>query len=513
MSFLYPFVLLLILPLFGLSGYFFVKKPKLLKSKEALFLITALLFIIIALARPYKNLEITEINNYGTDVVIAVDVSRSMSADDIEPTRFEAAKKIVKEIVSSKENNRYAIVAFTSNALPLSPLTGDKEIVFNLLDSVKLENIITKSTDILKILKKSAQILKTKEKIVIILSDGGDKRDFDEETQFAKENNIKILFIPVGTKYGSKLYDEFGEVLKDDTKKMVISTLNPYIKRAVLLAEGIYYEDFDSQKIADDIKNISNELLRTTLEAKSNKEYFWIFLFFAFVCFVLATSEIKIGSRVFIVILFLGLQREADANIFEAWCEYNAKKSYQAADFKSAAEYYEKLAEMNDDYKVAYNLANCYYKLGRFEEAAILYEAIKSNDRDFKSDAYYNLANAQAKKEEFEKADQNYLKSLVLRYEADADKNRKIIKNAKKGYKPDSMQKKGEGEKDKASKPKNKNQKEQKEQSENEGSSSKINLTKEEKEMIKKAQKVKPMTYKQYEQINQKAQSNEKNPW
>ncbi|MDQ1340287.1 MAG: Ca-activated chloride channel [Campylobacterota bacterium] len=513
MSFLYPFVFLSLLPLFVLSGYFFVKKPKFLKSKEALLLISALLFIIIALARPYKNLEITEIDSYGTDVVVAIDVSRSMSADDVEPTRFEAAKEMVKKIVSSKENNRYAIVAFTSNALPLSPLTSDKEMLYTLLDSVKLENIITKSTDILKLLKKSAQILKTKEKIVVILSDGGDKKDLSEEIQFAKKNSIKIIFIPIGTRYGSKLYDEFGEVLKDDAKKMVISALNPHIKKAVLLADGIYYESFDEQKVIDDIKNISNELLKTTLETRSNKEYFWIFLFLAFVCFVLATSEIKINNRVFIIILFLGFQREADANIFEAWYEYNAKQSYQAGDFINAAKYYEKLADSNDDYKVAYNLANSYYKLGRFEEASILYEVIKSNDRDFKSDVYYNLANAQAKKEEFEKADQNYLKSLVLRYEADADKNKKIVKNAKKGYKPDSMQKKGEGEKDKASKPKNKNQKEQKTQSESEGGSNKINLTEEEKEMIKKAQKIKPLSYKQYEQINQKAQSNEKNPW
>ncbi len=516
MSLLYPQAFLLLLPMV-LFVLWRVSRRKMHLGRDVLLVGGGILCVIAALSHPYTLSDAMEEKAYGVDAVVAVDVSHSMSGTDVAPTRFEAAKGMVRELVMRAGANRYAIMAFTSNALPLSPLTSDREILASLLDGITMENILTKSTDIMAVLKKSAKILKSERKPVIIFSDGGDRRDFSEAIRFAKANGIRVYFVPVASEAGTKLYDIYGEVLRDAKRHMVISAKNPYLRYLTDATGGIYMDDYDAGALLDAVNDYGEAVSGQEQKTLRQVPFFGPLLLAGFILFLLTT--VRLGRRSAAVILFLGLwgqQVPLHAGAVAFWHEYQARHAYESGDFKSAAEHYEKLAEENEAYDVAYNLANSYYQLGRFDEAIILYEAIKSSDKAFKSAVYYNLANAYARKEEFKKADALYLKSLVLKYEADADRNRKIVARAKKGYNPDSLKKKGEGEKDKATQPKKGKKKPPQKKGEaqqTQAASKKVDLSKEEREKLKQAKKQKPLSYKQYQLINERAGSREKNPW
>lgn len=518
MSFLYPEAFGLLLPLLFFILWR-VSRKKLLLGRDSFLIGAGILCVVTALSHPYADAERSDDTAYGVDAVIAVDVSHSMSGKDITPSRFEAAKMMVRELVMLPGANRYSVLAFTSNALPLSPLTSDREILASLLDGLNPENILTKSTDIMAVLKKSAVILKSERKPVVIFSDGGERRDFSEAIRFAKSHGIRVFFVPVATEAGTKLYDRYGEVLRDVRKHMVISAKNPYLRYLTEATGGLYMEAFDARELSDAVTQYGEAASREQLQTLRRVPLFGPFLLAGFLLFMLTT--VRLGRKTVVPALLLcssAGQTPLHAGALAFWHEYEARSSYEAGDFKAAAAHYEKLALESDNYAVAYNLANSYYQLGRFDEAIILYEAIKSSDPAFKSAVYYNLANAYAKKEEFKKADGYYLKSLLLLYNADADRNRKVVARAKKGYNPDAMKKKGVGKQDKASRPKpktkkTKRNKRQKSDQAASRASKKIDLSKEEQAKIKQARKEKPLSYKQYQLINERAGSREKNPW
>jgi len=378
-----------------------------------------------------------------------------------------------------------------------------------------MENILTKSTEIMAVLKKSADLIKTEKKPVVIFSDGGDKHDFSNEVRFAKSHGITVFFVPVASQAGTKLYDRYGAVVEDEAKRMVISARNPYIHILAEATGGLYMEDFDAAALLEAIREVGGAVETGSRTTRNITPFFVPLLLLAFLAFLAATVRLKrVVPAVALLLLFPASQTPLHAGVLGFWYEYQARSSYEAGEYKAAAAYYEKLANENDAYEVAYNLANSYYQLGRFDEAVILYEAIKSRDGVFKSDIYYNLGNAYARKEEFKKADAAYQKSLVLRYGKDADRNRQVASRAKKGYNPDSLKKKGSGERDKATAPKpKKGPKKESGGKENAQASSKVELSKEEASKLERAQHKKSLTYKQYQLINERAGSSETHPW
>lgn len=516
MNLLYPQILALLLPL-GLYLFWRLRRGKLHPTRDLWLAAAGTACVITALSHPYTLSESVDEKSYGVDAVIAVDVSHSMSGRDIAPTRFDAAKTMVRELVMQPGSNRYAVMAFTSNALPLSPLTSDREILATLLDGLETDNILTKSTNIMAVLEKSAVILKSEHKPVVIFGDGGDRRDFTEAIRFAKEHGIRVYFVPVASEAGTKLYDSYGEVLRDAKRHMVISARNPYLRYLTEATGGIYMDAYDAGALEAAVSGYGEAVSAQELRTMRQVPLFGPLLLLAFVLFLLTT--VRLGRRVMPGLLLLGVlgqQVPLHAGAVAFWHEYAARHAYKSGDFESAAAHYEKLAQENEAYDVAFNLANSYYQLGRFDEAVILYEAIKTDDPRFKSAVYYNLANTYARKEAFKKADALYLKSLVLRYEDDADRNRGIVARAKKGYNPDSLKKKGVGEKERATQPKKGKKKPPKKEGAAQQSSTaskKIDLSKEEREKLKRAKKKKPLSYKQYQLINERAGSREQNPW
>ncbi len=165
----------------------------------------ALTLLIIALARP-RNVEVSKKvkSNKGIDIVMAIDVSSSMLARDLKPNRLEALKKVAKNFVSRRPNDRIGIVLYAGESFTQTPITSDKTIVKRTISDIKFGRI-EDGTAIGMGLGSAVNRLKeskAKSKVIILLTDGVNNSGFIDPktaTELAKELGIKVYTIGIGT--------------------------------------------------------------------------------------------------------------------------------------------------------------------------------------------------------------------------------------------------------------------------------------------------------------------------
>lgn len=178
------------------------------KARHALFVlrVLALALLITALARPRDVDESTQIKKTeGIDIVMAIDISASMLARDLEPNRLEALKEVASNFVNDRPNDRIGIVIYAGESYTQTPLTSDKKIVLNAIDDIEYSSNIEGGTAIGMGLATSVNRLKeskAESKVVILLTDGDNNTGFIDPkiaTELAKEFNIKVYTIGLGT--------------------------------------------------------------------------------------------------------------------------------------------------------------------------------------------------------------------------------------------------------------------------------------------------------------------------
>ena len=228
------------------------------KRVRSWLLILALTFGIVALARPViDNGEITVKQEY-IDVVTAFDISQSMLAEDVYPNRLEFAKQKFFEMLNDFKKARIGVIGFSSRAFLVSPLTSDFATLKYLVKNMNLDYISLKGTNLLAPLRVTNEQLKnSKNKALLIFTDGGDNKDFSKEIAYAKEHGIKVFVYAVATKKGDVIKTKNG-VMKDKNGNIVITKLNSAIKELALKSGGAYMEyslgKGDMKVLADAIK-------------------------------------------------------------------------------------------------------------------------------------------------------------------------------------------------------------------------------------------------------------------
>ncbi|HFQ61764.1 MAG TPA: VWA domain-containing protein, partial [Epsilonproteobacteria bacterium] len=149
MTLLYPSFLWLLVPL---TLFFFKSSPKIVVRTH----LVILMLLLFSLARPVKEASLQESNIQARDLIIALDVSYSMRASDIPPTRYTFAKETIKQLLKNNPTDNVMLMAFTSNPLLLSPPTTDHTLIDVALDALNPEFILTKGTSLKKLFKKLA---------------------------------------------------------------------------------------------------------------------------------------------------------------------------------------------------------------------------------------------------------------------------------------------------------------------------------------------------------------------
>lgn len=504
MNFVYYKVLfLMLIPSFILMYFILTKQNKLENyfSKTALnklsisnqyfsnktrniILFLSLIFMIIALARPVTNEKINNSETSLTPIIIAIDVSKSMKAVDLFPNRLEFAKQKLLNILDNSKTEAIGVILFAKSSFLLSPVTEDfnslKILIKNLDTGINFDN----GTNIYSTLETTNKLLKNySNKNLLLLTDGGDKENFDEEINFANKNDIKIYTLALATSNGSAIKEENGNYLTTKDGKIVNVKLNSKIKDLSLKTDGGYIEysldNKDIEQILDDINSKSNKEKFEERKYKTYTELFYYPLAIAIFLLLIAFSSMPSLKRtklpifiLFFTFNFTNSQLIA-SSIFDFKTIKEANKAYENEDYNKASKEFEKLDsnEFRD-----YNLANSLYKENKFKEAIDIYKNIKTSSNDLEFKKLHNLGNAYAKNSDFQNAVDSYEKALKLKNDSTTKENLQLVKKLldnKNQNKQDEQknnkenQKQEENKEDSSQKDENKTKKQNKENQKN----------------------------------------------
>ena len=238
--------------------------------------------LVIALVNPKIGTKLETIKRQGVDIVFAVDVSKSMLAEDIAPNRLEKSKQLVTQIINNLASDRVGIIAYAGKAFPQLPITTDYASAKMFLQGMNTEMLSSQGTAI----DEAIQLAKTyyddeeqTNRVLIIISDGEDHNNIAANVaEEAKEEGIKIFTIGVGkTKGGPIPIKRNGIVLnykKDKNGETVITRLNEETLISIAEeADGQYINGNSTTEVVEAIREILNKMDKKEFEAKQFAEY------------------------------------------------------------------------------------------------------------------------------------------------------------------------------------------------------------------------------------------------
>lgn len=403
------------------SGKFFAK-----------FILFSLAFALcaFAVAGLIKPDGTQKISRKGSDIMIALDVSKSMLAQDIKPNRLERAKQMISKIIDNSPDDKIGLVIFAGRAYLQMPLTLDHAAAKMYLNSASPDDVPTQGTVISQALKMSFAAFNPKEKTyksVLLISDGEDHDD--EALKVAKqlaEQGVMINTIGIGSVLGAPIMDEeTGQYKVDNKGQTVISKLNEQELRDIAVTgQGIFQLYSTTDEVVKNLKNkLSGVGQETTLSDSayaSFKQYFQYFLGAAFILLLLEffTSEkkkLKIKSAVTILFFMMMSNVSFSQKVNSAILKGN--KAYQENKFDEAEkEYRDALKKSEKNVTANYNLGNVLYRKDKTEEAVKAYEnAIQNTDDNvLKQKAFYNKGVAYQKAKKLPECILAYKNALIL---------------------------------------------------------------------------------------------------
>lgn len=419
------------------------------------------LLMIIALARPVKELRDLNVTQERVDLLLALDISRSMEAKDIYPNRLTFAKRKMMELIERFDEAKFAVVAFGREAFLLSPLTADKEMLRFFIKRSIVDPTAQKGTDFLKPLALAPKLLKgVKERIVVIFSDGGDQKSFQREIALAKELKESVFIYLAATQKGAPLFDKEGNILKNGNT-VVISRQNSAIKALAIQSGGDAVEYSLSQKSVDELIGKIKQKVKFHKESegveKEYKEYFYYPLALAILFMLFAFSSLPRRDGGVAVTLFLLLSTSAlELRAFDFFDIMKAKSAYENAEYQKALQLYQKLAASNRSQSALYNLASTYYKLKQYKKALYTYKKIVSKDDKLRFKLHFNQGNCYFKMGEYLSAIKEYEAALKIKSDEDAKYNLELAKKRLKEQKQKQKQQEPKRSNSRTNKQKNK---------------------------------------------------------
>ncbi len=238
-------------------------------------LVLCVCFLFVALAGPQWGIEVTEAQGSFAQTVIAVDVSASMRAQDVKPTRLENAKRMLQMLVTRLREDRLGIIAFTSKAFIQCPITTDTDALNYFINSLQPDMLPVPCTSVPAPVDVAARMLSTYpgQKALILLTDGEDHAaaELKHAEEIAQQNSIRIIAVGIGTAEGALIptrVDAGGHVVdykKDKTGKTVVSKLDE--KSLAQLAQatgGVYIAYTTPAQVANQIEQAVAGLDKTT---------------------------------------------------------------------------------------------------------------------------------------------------------------------------------------------------------------------------------------------------------
>lgn len=261
---------------------------------KLIFMLLALTGIIFGLVNPKIGTKMEKVKREGIDIVFAMDVSKSMLAEDIAPNRLEKSKQIVSQIINQLGNDRIGIVAYAGSAFPVLPITTDYSVAKMFLQSINTDIVSSQGTSLDEAIKLSSTYFDDKSKtskLLIMISDGEDHSEGAEvAAEEATKLGMKIITIGVGTEKGStiplRINGAIQSFKRDNNNEVVITKLNK--EGLITIAKstkGGYVDGNNTKEVLEYIKNALNNIQKTEFESTQMADFqsqFQWFLGFAF---------------------------------------------------------------------------------------------------------------------------------------------------------------------------------------------------------------------------------------
>lgn len=417
MTFLYPHFLWIGIPILL---YVFHKKHPIVAQVHMIIL----LFILLSLSRPISKQALIKTKLQSKTLIIALDVSYSMRAKDIQPNRYHFAVQTIHALLDLHPLDTVMLFIFTTNPLLLSPPTTDHELINIALESLNPDFILTKGTSLQSLFRTLNTLPYTQAQNLLLITDGGEEQESTTLKKLFQTTQLSLTTLALGTKEGSTLQSTEGKLLKDKQNHLVISAINPMLSQLTASLKGHYLTASSSPKhTAIQISQALKDIPSISIEKMQHRylEYYQIPLFLALVLFfMLHTRAIK-----YLLILFIFLGVEIEASFLDDYYLHKAYQSYAEQDFKHTYTLLQKID--SPSLQKSLLLANTYYKKGAFKTAIKTYQKIHSRSVPIKQSIYYNIANAYVQLGLYEEAKQYYIKSLQLRFDAESLHNLSLI--------------------------------------------------------------------------------------
>ena len=455
-----------------------------LTKAKFILLASALFFGVMGLTNLQKRGKVEKISRKGIDVMIALDVSNSMYAEDLKPNRLEKAKLFANKLIDKLSGNRIGLIFFAGRSYLSVPLTNDIEALKMNLSLASPDMAPTQGTvmgDALQMAYESFNSKDAKHKAIVLISDGEDHEEkaIDEAKKIGKKG-IMLCTVGVGSEQGASIPLPEGGTKQDRDGQEVISKMNAdELNKIANSGQGIFVNLSD---IGGDVKEVSNRLnqiSKTNLGESNLASYSSYFQYFLGLMLLLLLLEFFLPARksnrrlrtAFHTILFLLVPQlifaqTEDKNI------YTGNELYKKQEFEKAATEYQKTLKNKEaatKEPARFNLANALFRGKKPEDAIKQFEYVgaKAKDRNLSAFAYHNAGNVMAGQKKWQEAI-NYYKASLKKNPSSADTKynlayaQKKLKEQQNQDKKDKQKDKKENDQDKEKKPQDQNKDENK---------------------------------------------------
>ncbi|MBJ7258753.1 MAG: VWA domain-containing protein [Chthoniobacterales bacterium] len=433
--------------------------------------VAALGLLVAALAGPRLGYDTLEVPHRGRDVIIAMDVSRSMLAPDIVPTRLDRAKLFAEDLVGELGSDRLGLVAFAGSAFLQAPLTLDHGAVLAALDELDTSVIPKGGTNLEAAIGTADEAFGKAEgfsRAVVIISDGEELSPGGvTAAKEAAAQGVRIFTVGVGSSEGSEIPDGTGEFIRDpDTRKIVNSKLDETRMKEIAEATGGFYTRLDDGAAAliaaEGIGRMAEADITASSSRRPIERYQW-----------------PLGAAIGLLVLqaLVGERRRRAAALLvvlvlwpaSGWAAPAGIEAYEQGNYEKAGEAFERRLKMEpDSAALQLNAGTAAYRLKDYAKASQYFSrAALSDDLSVRSVAEYNFANTlfrQGEGQQDKEKKTTDWKEAIGKYDA-ALKTRPDYKEAKENKeRVEQLLKELEKEQKQEQKQKNQEQKQDQEQ-------------------------------------------------
>ena len=261
----------------------------------------AFFFFVIGLARPQIGAKLSERQTKGAEIMICLDVSNSMLAQDYTPCRLERAKLAISSLVDKLHDDRIGLIIFAGSSFVQLPVTADYVSAKMFLSSIDAGSVPVQGTaigDAIHTAMKSFSAQSEKSRVIILISDGENHEDDAvAAARDAAQAGIRIYTVGVGSAAGQPVPVD-GELLRDKDGNIVVSRLDEKTLRQVADAGGGAYiqagnEEFGLNPIINDIRAMEGELFSSVVFEEYDEQYMYFFA----IALILLVIEMLVGER------------------------------------------------------------------------------------------------------------------------------------------------------------------------------------------------------------------------